>query len=128
MLGRASVEWFLVGFTKLEPVVFCLAKKSMLVGISSSWILRDVPDRSMNGFSESSYPAAIAAGEFDRSLNSAPQESSRAAVPVENVRHKASNASFSVLDGDLPDTIKEDWSEGILYVRSDSPIAFRLFI
>lgn len=44
MLGRALVEWFLDGFAKFDPVSFYLAKKSMLVGISSSCILRDVPD------------------------------------------------------------------------------------
>jgi hypothetical protein len=65
MLGRASVEWFLDGFTTFEPVVFYFAKKSMLVGISSSWILRDVPERSINGFSQSSSPAAAPGEECD---------------------------------------------------------------
>ena len=112
MLGRASLELFLLGFTTLEPVVFYLAKKSMLVGISSSWILRDVPDRSMNGLSHSSSLAAAAARESDRSLISVPQESSRAAVPVENMRHhRVRNASFSalgILIGDPPCSYKEN--------------------
>ena len=65
MLGRASVEWFFDGFATFEPVVFYLAKKSMLVGISSSWILRDVPERNINGFSKSSSPAAVPGKESD---------------------------------------------------------------